>query len=628
MSTISSRVSAGNPLAPEVSGDALPQHDIITPSSMPEEPNPGQSTPKEYKVVINVSLSWLTQSHTIPTLNLTDSATIGRVRLIDCDQYLEHDTLVVHEFFDFPTPNHPYAALSYVWRGNAVDESTVGPRFSVAGAADGDPVGILALKHACAAARRYGVKYLWLDRLCIMQTSKDDKAWQITQMFRIYKESAASIVFPGGIQRLMNLDEPTTWINRGWTLQEALAPPRVEVVYAWRHGSGMYHGVFRGDIRELVPGQSAITPLRELLALNGFRSTTFFPSSTGTPIPFRTTIFGLPTDASDARPVVPDKTTEVVIFMLKNALASGGETFDERAPAIWRSALFRASSRPVDMVFSIMGLFGVALDPREFRADDRLGATLTLMRAILAREGGKASWLSLAPYLPPHPRLSTFPVFPKTSVDGRVELELVPPGVGGSILGQKLSESVGLSKRRAAILDTRRIRMPTGSMDEAGYLRISRKAVRIHALSPAFPLPGEGHHAHLESSQTAGPPLCCLAFRAIDGTGWRFYDLPEDVGDVEDRPLLNSVPKNNLEPRTLAVLVGWHNEFSLEGQWMGPRFLNAMLVREHAPEMFHVVSYFELSYKLERWVDGWEEMDLRIGGPGNPRHMAKLNGTR
>ncbi|KAI0654144.1 hypothetical protein C8Q70DRAFT_1058704 [Cubamyces menziesii] len=569
-------------------------------------PSPDRSASKEYAVVLYVTLDSLTQSDTIPILDITTSATIGRVRLIDCDQYLEHDTLVVHEFFDFPIPNHPYAALSYVWRGNAVDESTVGPRFSVAGAEDGDPVGIHALKHACVAALRLGVKYLWLDRLCIMQTSKDDKRWQITQMFRIYKESAASIVFPGGIQRLVSLDEPTTWINRGWTLQEALAPPRVDVVYAWPHGSGMYHGVFRGDIRELVPGQSAITPLRELLALNGFRSTMFFPSSTGTPTSFRTTIFGLPTDTS-VRPVVPDQTTEVVIFMLKNALAFGGETFDERAPAIWRSALFRASSRPVDMVFSIMGVFGVSLDPRGFDADDRLGATVALMRAILAREGGRASWLSLAPYLPPHPRLSTFPVFPKTSVDGRVELALGLTTVGGE------------SKRRAAILDTRRITMPMGSMDEAGYLRISRKAVRIHALPLAFPVPGEGHHDHLESSQTADPPLCCLAFRAIDGTGWRFYGLPED--DVQHPPSSDSVPKDNW--KTLAVLVGWHNEFSLEGQWMGPRFLNAMLVREHAPEMFHVESYFELSHKLEGWVNTWEEMDLRIGGPGDPRHASK-----
>lgn len=534
---------------------------------------------------------------------------MGRFRLIDCDQYLEHHALVIHEFLQFPVPKHPYAAVSYVWRGNVVDESTVGPRFSVVGAEDGDPVGIHVLKHACVAALRHGVRYLWLDRLCIMQTSKDDKRWQITHMFRIYKESAASIVFPGGIQRLVNLNEPTTWINRGWTLQEALAPPCVEVVYAWPHGSGMYYGVFRGDIRELVPGQSAITPLHELLALNGFQTTMFFPSATGTATPFRTNIFGLPTDAS-TRPVVPECTTEVVIFMLKNALTHGGENFDERASAIWRSAFFRASSRPVDMVFSIMGLFGISLDPHAFDADDRLGATVALMRAILAREGGRASWLSLAPHLPPHPRLSTFPVFPKTSVEGRVELVLA----GGDGFPVQQTRQV-ISKQRAAILDTRCIRMPTGSMDEAGYLRIVRKAVRVHALPLDFPIPGEGHHDHLESSRAVDPPACCLVFRAIDHTGWSFYDLQESQRQCE------------VVGKTLAVLVGWRNEFSLEGQWMGPRFLNAMLVREHAPNMFHVESYFELSYKLEGWVETWEELDLRIGGPGDPRHTSK-NETR
>ncbi|KAI0330019.1 hypothetical protein GY45DRAFT_1337102 [Cubamyces sp. BRFM 1775] len=587
---------------------------------MEEHPSLSQIISEDYKVVLHVALDSFSQSCTIPTLDITASATMGRLRLIDCDQYLEHDALVVHEFFNFPIPEHPYAAISYVWRGNAVDESTVGPRFSVAGAEDGDPVSIHVLKHACIAALRQGVKYLWLDRLCMMQTSKDDKRWQITQMFRIYKESVASIVFPGGVQRLVNLDEPTTWINRGWTLQEALAPPRVEVVYAWPHGSGMYHGVFRGGIRELVPGQSAITPLHELLALNGFRTTMFFPSATGAPTPFRTTIFGLPTDPS-ARPTVPDQTTEVVIFMLKNALTHGRETFDERAPAIWRSALFRASSRPVDMVFSIMGLFGVSLDPRAFGADDRLGATVALMRAILGRECGRASWLSLAPYLPPHPRLSTFPVFPRTSVDGRVELALAPGASGGG--GQSVSGSQSgpevvstVSKRRAAILDTRAIRMPTGSMDDAGYLQIRRKAIRIYALPPAFLIAGEGHHEHLGPNRTVDPPTCCLVSRALDNTGWRFYDLPEDGQLQEQHPSDTTLADNS---KTLAVLVGWHNEFSLEGQWMGPRFLNAMLVREHAPDMFHVVSYFELSHKLEWWVNSWEEVDLCIGGPGDPR---------
>ncbi|KAI0275315.1 hypothetical protein BC834DRAFT_43562 [Gloeopeniophorella convolvens] len=540
------------------------------------------------KIVLYTPLSSLIQSHALSVLDITPSATTGRFRLMDCPQFVYHQALVVREFFEFPLMKCPYAAISYVWRGNTVDECTVGLRFSVSGAEDGDLVGVDVLRHACTAALNQGINYIWLDRLCIMQTSKEDKHWQIGHMFLIYQRSAISLVFPGGIQRLVRLDEPTTWINRGWTLQEALAPPRVEVVYSWTYGSGMYFGRFRGNITELIPEESAITPLRELLSLNAFGTTDFFPSATGVHITFQTTIFGVPTDSSsDTR---SEQTTEVVIFMLKNALQHGGETPDQLAPAIWRSAFFRASSRPVDMVFSIMGLFGVTLDPRRFAKDDRLGATIALMQEIL-RQGGRANWLGLAPYLPPHPQLSTFPVFPRTRVDGQVLLELKVQDAN------KWSGRIA-HKQLSAILDVRRIQMPTGSMDDVGYLVISRKAIRIFS-QPDIAEPHEDHHAHMDP-RTVSPPQCCLRLWAINRTGWRFY------GDQDD--------STQSFPRTFAVLLGWHNEFSLDGLWTGPRYLSALLIREHEPDGFHVESFFELSHRLEFWVDRWEERTLRIGG--------------
>ncbi|EUC28100.1 hypothetical protein COCCADRAFT_30578 [Bipolaris zeicola 26-R-13] len=388
------------------------------------------------------SLKPLTQRHPLPILSIASSATPGRFRLIDCDQFLYHHSLTVHEFCEFPVPETAYAAISYIWRGNSVDESLVGARFSIAGAEDGDPVGVEVLRHACTAAL----------------------------LHNIYEGCAVCFIFPGGIQRLVCLDEPTAWIHRAWTLQEALAPPCVEVVYRWTLGRGMYVGLYRGDIHELIPGESAITPLRALLGLNIFPEVTFIGSKD--PIPFRTTIFGLPTGSTP--PYWPEHRTEIVISMFQNALPHGdGPTFNQRAPAIWRSMLFRTSSRPVDMIFSIMGLFGVTLDPRAFEPDDRLDATVALMRAILKRPGGRASWLGVAPYLPPHPRLSTIPNFPHTSVDGKVELELdFAPEIGERSQNQPLDQV--LSQQRLSVLDTRSISMPTGSVDEAGYLCISR----------------------------------------------------------------------------------------------------------------------------------------------------------
>jgi hypothetical protein len=557
-----------------------------------------------FTVVLRVCLKSLEstiQRHTLPILSISSSATAGRFRLIDCNDFLYHHTLTIYEFCNFPVSETAYAAISYIWRGNAVDEGTVGTRFSVAGAEDGDPVSVEVLRHACTAALRHNVKYIWLDRLCIMQTNRTDKNWQIQHMFRIYEGCTVSLVFPGGIQRLVCLDEPTAWIHRAWTLQEVLVPPCAEVVYKWPHGSGMFLGPYRGDIKELISGESAITPLRVLLALNSFSEVTFIPTRHGPVVPFRTSIFGLSTESLS--PEWPERRTEIVIFMLRSALPDGTESLDIRAPAIWRSILFRTSSRPVDMVFSIMGIFGVTLDPHAFEADDRLGATVALMREILNQPGGRASWLGVAPHLPPHPRLSTVPKFPRTSVDGKVEFEL---DLGPEVAERGHNRSLGqtLSKRRLAILDPRSLPMPSGSVDEAGYLCITRKTIRVYPLQRERV--DEDHHEHLELGRVS-PPECCLYNWAINGTGWLFYDATGSHSNIPQDTIL--------ETETLAVLVSFHNEFSMSGLWEGPRFISAMLVREHAPNHYHIESYFELSARLETWVQTWEERELRIGGP-------------
>ncbi len=66
------------------------------------------------------------------------------------------------------------------------------------------------------------------------------------------------------------------------------------------------------------------------------------------------------------------------------------DTEEMRDFSIWQCALLRTSSRPLDMVLSIMGILGVSLDLREFPEDDRIGATIALTREIL-RQGRSAS---------------------------------------------------------------------------------------------------------------------------------------------------------------------------------------------------------------------------------------------
>lgn len=556
-------------------------------------------------VILKIDLEALSSLEQLPLIDITPVATKQRFRLIDCSQYVKQKTLSVIEFPYFPVPEYSYAAISYVWHGNLSQRSDTGPTFAVAGAEDGDPIGINVLRHACMAALQHGTEYIWLDRLCIIQKSdngKDDKNQQIAWMFEIYKQCTICIVLPGGVQRLVELCEHTSWINRAWTLQEVLAPPRVEVLFRWKHGSGMYyrHGGSRGQIKELVPTESALMPFTQMLALYGPKPVNFFTASDGTHIIFKAEVFGPPLN-SPSVPVI-EQTTDVAVFLLKSAFEKYSSSpddplyFEERAPAIWRSAHFRASSRPVDMVFSIMGLFGVTLDTREFHKDDRVGATIALMQGIL-RNGRSASWLGITPYLPPDAHLSMLPIFPHTTVQGQV-------GFFPSALPR---DELNVVPSRLAVLDTRRFPLPTGSMDEEGYFTLTRRAFRIsRCMEAAENVFTDCSYTETQSRIKLGNEQ--LHLRAIDGSIWSFSAGQLDL--------------DTKEPKAFAVALGWYNHFSVadHAHWEGSRHLGALLAKEHTSGRFHVLSSFLLDWRLEQWVEGWQEYTLTIGGPAPGLH--------
>ncbi|KAL6897704.1 hypothetical protein GGI43DRAFT_409698 [Trichoderma evansii] len=95
-----------------------------------------------------------------------------------------------------------------------------------------------------------------------MQMNKEDKRWQILHMYEIYKRCHICIAAPGGLQCLVRLDIETQWIHRGWTLQEAVAPPAVIVLFSWAIGPCKVHaGDIQGIIHEVTPSISAMASL-------------------------------------------------------------------------------------------------------------------------------------------------------------------------------------------------------------------------------------------------------------------------------------------------------------------------------------------------------------------------------
>lgn len=87
----------------------------------------------------------------------------------------------------------PYATLSYCWGGSqsiVTSTETIGEHMA------GIEVAELpqTLQDAVKTTRALGLKYLWVDSLCIMQDSADDKEHEMARMQQVFQNSHVTIV--------------------------------------------------------------------------------------------------------------------------------------------------------------------------------------------------------------------------------------------------------------------------------------------------------------------------------------------------------------------------------------------------------------------------------------------------
>ncbi|PBK65620.1 hypothetical protein ARMSODRAFT_1006487 [Armillaria solidipes] len=363
------------------------------------------------------------------TINLDSLATPCHFRLVDCAAFIDLNELKIIEYpdisFDIPTAIHSsppsFAAISYPWRDLQLPPGTSNPSFSINGATHADPISIDVLRTACIAARKLSsCAYLWLDRLCILQTSKRDKNWQIQRMYRIYSACDICLVLPGGLVRLAGLAEPTSWADRAWTLQEAVAPGKgkVKCLFKYTHASfqdflddecpeGAQYGFNLRGLSEVVEivievGHSAVCDMSSL-CFNLWSGIGQFE-------------FDKPDiwEQRDKFPVriIDPATTELLDLPLE--MERG-----RRSPfSLWTSMYTRTSSRPVDMIFSLMDLY-----VSQFGPNDRVKATIKLIQELMRFQGGVAYWLYIAPWIKPSREISTLPEMPETSVSGRAYIQ-------------------------------------------------------------------------------------------------------------------------------------------------------------------------------------------------------------
>ncbi|KAI1808938.1 hypothetical protein F4811DRAFT_6684 [Daldinia bambusicola] len=513
-------------------------------------------------------------------LDITENATPCRYRLLSCDDFIEHKQVTILEFDDFPQV--PYTALSYVWKGNIPDANFADPVFNVPvpeGQEPGDDIGVEVLRETCVASTARGIKHLWLDRLCVMQMSREDKKWQISRMYDIYRHCQICIVAPGGLQRLVRLDEVTQWIHRGWTLQEAVAPPAVVVLFSWKLDSRRVHaGDTQGNIDVVTPAKSATTPIS--LIIDACTTGTLLIENGETRLILEVKLFSShPADRS-YRDFPFWNGTRRVLSPNVGALArimSPDLDQDMKDYSIWQSALMRTSSWPVDMVFSIMGLFGVTLDTSKFGKNDRVQATIALAQAIM-KKGGQATWLAAAFRIQPSRQISTFPIFPRTSVSGKAYVK---------VRDIKGVQEVSLLMENDYPIADALVPLPGGSMDWDGYLKFSSKAIPIrpHLLDPA------------KTSPDSAKPTY---FQAVDKSWW---EVEEDI-------------TASTQGETFAVLIGFFvGYYPGSTTAVNDNNVRASIIKKHAADRFHVHTYLGLSHKARAWVKTWPERMFCVGGP-------------
>lgn len=132
---------------------------------------------------------------------------------------------------------HPFAILSHTWEpGEEVTFQEMQDLEAVK-----HKSGYHKIKKTCWIAQRQ-FQYVWIDTCCIDKTSSAELSEAINSMFRYYQTAVVCYVFLADFESLPHKQIPEKerlalvatrlkdckWFTRGWTLQELIAPSRLE----------------------------------------------------------------------------------------------------------------------------------------------------------------------------------------------------------------------------------------------------------------------------------------------------------------------------------------------------------------------------------------------------------------
>jgi hypothetical protein len=225
------------------------------PEERPNNPNKDEE-PTSYFFPF-MAMYWLYRGCTTNHPNCAAAARLGKMKEMKTKLFV----IDLHDFCIVPAPQDSvYAALSYVWGAQAGEYDS-----NIISSSDVERVDFparhsLTMIHACNVVKQFGIRYLWVDQVCI---PNDCRLAQISEMDNIYRgaeltviagvENAASglpgvgstnrkrrdpgVLKVGGINLgLQTWDSATpalrdtTYSTRGWTYQEKVLSPRLLII--------------------------------------------------------------------------------------------------------------------------------------------------------------------------------------------------------------------------------------------------------------------------------------------------------------------------------------------------------------------------------------------------------------
>ncbi|KAH0437156.1 HET domain-containing protein [Colletotrichum camelliae] len=128
---------------------------------------------------------------------------------------------------DFVGKAPPYAILSHTWGEEEV-------LFADVSNPDVPKAGWAKVRSSCDLARSLGHDWIWIDTCCIDKSSSAELSEAINSMFKFYEKATICLAYLSDVNYpVSKADIPNTlpksrWFTRGWTLQELLAPKRLD----------------------------------------------------------------------------------------------------------------------------------------------------------------------------------------------------------------------------------------------------------------------------------------------------------------------------------------------------------------------------------------------------------------